>query len=161
FWADGMQINNDYSSPWNCSFDTKKLKDGTHVLKAVAYDTKGAQSTSQITVTIKNSGTTTPPPSTPANVAPSVSLTAPASGQTVSGTVNLSAIAADDKAVSKVVFMVGSTTIATKTAAPFTASLNTATLANGTQTLKAQAFDAEGMSSTSQVAVNVQNGTTT
>src|SRR6185295_12722337 len=85
FWADGMQINNDYSSPWNCSFDTKKLKDGTHVLKAVAYDTKGAQSTSQISVTIKNSGTTTPPPSTPTNVAPSVSLTAPASGQTVSG----------------------------------------------------------------------------
>ena len=29
FWADGMQINNDYSSPWNCNFDSTKLKDGT------------------------------------------------------------------------------------------------------------------------------------
>jgi len=160
FWADGMQINNDYSSPFNCTFDSKKLKDGTHVLKAVAYDNNGASSTSQITVTIKNSGTTTPPPPPPANVAPSVSLTAPTSGQTVSGTVNLSAIAADDKAVNRVVFSVDSTTLATDTSAPYSASLNTAALANGTHTLKAQAFDAEGLSSTSQISVNVQNAAT-
>src|SRR6185295_3148191 len=65
FWADGMQINNDYSSPFNCTFDSKKLRDGTHTLKAVAYASNGASSTSQISVTIKNSGSTTPPPPPP------------------------------------------------------------------------------------------------
>src|SRR6185503_11477229 len=95
------------------------------------------------------------------NVAPSVSLTGLSSGQTVSGTITLNAIAADDHGVSRVVFMVDSTTIASDTSSPYSASLNTATLANGTHTIKAQAFDASGLSSTSQMAVNVQNGATT
>src|SRR6185436_17651764 len=99
FWADGMQINNDYSSPWNCNFDSTKLKDGTHVLKAVAYDNNGASSTSQISVTIKNTASTTT-----TNTAPSVAFSAPASGQTVSGTINYAANATDNQGVAKVVF---------------------------------------------------------
>jgi hypothetical protein len=68
FWANSWQINNDYSSPWNCNFDTTRLKDGAYTLKAVAYDVNGASTTASINVTINNSGTTTttppPPPTT-------------------------------------------------------------------------------------------------
>jgi hypothetical protein len=158
FWANNWQINNDYSSPFNCSFDTTRLKDGAYTLRAVAYDSNGASTTSSINVTIKNSGATTTPP---ANAAPSVSISAPASGATVSGSVAYSAIAADDKGVSKVVFSIDSTTLATDTASPYSGSLNTTTLANGTHTLKAVASDASGLTATAQVAINVQNGTST
>src|SRR5258706_6368361 len=71
-----------------------------------------------------------------------------------------SAVAADDKAVARVVFSVDSTTLSTLTTAPYSGSLNPTTLANGTHTLKAVAYDAEGLSSTSQISLNVQNGAT-
>lgn len=134
FWANSWQINNDYSPPFNCNFPTTSLKDGAYTLKAVAYDATGASTTSSINVTIKNGTTTT---TTTTNAAPSVSLTAPTTGQTVSGTIGLSAIAADDHGVSNVVFMVDSTTIATDTTSPYSTSLNTTTLANGTHVVKA------------------------
>src|SRR3954447_19414225 len=55
FWAQNYQINNDYSSPFNCTFDTTKLRDGTYPLRAVAYDASGASTESQVSITINNS----------------------------------------------------------------------------------------------------------
>ena len=160
FYVDTQEVATDSSSPYQCAFDTRNFKAGAHTLKvtAIASDGTTASATRSVTFGTSSTGTTTPP--TPTNAAPSVSLTAPTSGQTVSGTIALSAIAADDKAVSRVVFSVDSTTLATDTASPFSASLNTTTLANGTHTVKAQSFDAEGLSATSQVSINVQNTTT-
>ncbi|MEA3192093.1 MAG: hypothetical protein QOD26_426 [Betaproteobacteria bacterium] len=151
----GMTLATDTTAPYSGTLDTKTLPNGTHTIRAQAFDAEGLSSTSQISINVQNSTTTT------ANAAPSVSLTAPTSGQTVSGTLALSAIAADDHGVSKVVFMVDSTTLATDTTSPYSASLNTTTLANGTHTVKAQAFDASGLSTTSQVSINVQNTATT
>jgi hypothetical protein len=162
FYVDSREMNSDYGSPWRCVIDTRNFSLGTHTLKALAIGSDGttASITRSVNFVSSSSGTTTTT-TTSSNLAPSVTLTAPASGQTVSGTIALSAMAADDKAVSRVVFSVDSTTLATDTASPFSASLNTTTLANGTHTLKAQAFDAEGLSATAQVSVNVQNTTST
>ena len=33
FWANSWQINNDYSSPFNCNFDTTRLKDGPYTFR--------------------------------------------------------------------------------------------------------------------------------
>ena len=164
FYVDGREMNSDYASPWRCVIDTRNFSLGTHTLKALAVGTDGsiASITRSVNfVSSSTSTTTTTTTTTTTNAAPSVSLTGLTSGQTVSGTITLNAIAADDKGVSKVVFMVDSTTIATDTSAPYSASLNTTTLTNGTHVLKAQAFDAEGLSSTSQVSVNVSNTSTT
>src|SRR5690242_8871975 len=58
FWANNAQINNDYSAPYNCTFDTTKLPNGSYSLKAVAYnDTNGTSTTASIPITIAN-GTT-------------------------------------------------------------------------------------------------------
>jgi len=154
FYADSTLLATDTSAPYGGSLNTTTLANGTHTLRAVAYDASGLTATSQISINVQNSTAST-------NAAPSVSLTSPGNGQTVSGTITLSAIAADDKGVSRVVFMADSTTLATDTSAPYSASLNTSTLANGTHVIKAQAFDASGLSSTSQISVNVQNGTST
>jgi hypothetical protein len=158
FYVDTREVNTDNAAPYRCAFDTRSFGTGTKTLKALAVGTDGTITsiTRSVNFTSSSTGTTT----TPTNAAPSVTLTAPGNGQNVSGTIALSAIAADDKAVNRVVFSVGSATIATDNSSPYSASLNTATLPNGSNTIKAQAFDAEGLSATSQVSVNVQNGTT-
>jgi len=90
---------------------------------------------------------------------PSVSLTAPANGSTVSGTIGLSAIASDDVAVAGVQFKVDGSTIGPEdTSSPYSGSLNTTTLSNATHTISATARDAAGNSATSLVSVSVSNG---
>ena len=157
FWINNYQIQNVYHAPFNCTFDTKKLADGAYTMKAQAYSARNELTTVLIPVTIKNSAATTPPITPPANKAPTVSFTSPAASQTVSGTLAYSANATDDSGVTKVDFSVDSTVLGTKTAAPWTGSLDTTKLANGAHVLKAVASDAQGLTATSQVSINVQN----
>jgi len=96
-------------------------------------------------------------------VAPTgVAITAPAAASTASGTVNITANANDNVGVDHVLFQVrvGTTTtdISTDTSAPFAASWNSGSVANGAATLIATAFDAFGNSTASAgVAVTVSN----
>ena len=55
FWISQMQINNDYSAPWNCALDTTKLRDGTYTMWVEAYSAKSERTVSQISVKIANS----------------------------------------------------------------------------------------------------------
>ncbi len=159
FNANSWQINNDYSSPFNCEFDTTRLSDGSYTLRARAYDASGAYTDALIPVTINNNGTTT----TPTNTAPTVSITSPTASQTVAGTINYAANATDNAGVARVSFFLdGSTTaLVNDTSSPYGGSLNTTALANGAHTLRAIAYDAAGLSSSSQVSFNVQNTTST
>jgi subtilisin family serine protease len=93
---------------------------------------------------------------------PSTSITAPASGATVSGTVTVSASASDNVGVSRVEFYAGSTLLGTDSAAPYEAAWNTTAVANGTYALTSRAFDAAGNAATSAtVSVTVSNSTGT
>jgi uncharacterized protein (TIGR03118 family) len=87
-------------------------------------------------------------------VAPTVTLTEPAAGATVSGSAALTATAADDRGVTSVEFFAGTTSIATASAAPFSVNWDTTGVANGAVVLTAQAKDAAGNLTTS-AAVNV------
>jgi hypothetical protein len=92
--------------------------------------------------------------------APTVSLSAPASGATVSGaTTAVSANAADNIAVAGVQFLLdGANLGAEDTAAPYTVNWNTTTATNGAHTLTARARDAAGNTTTSAVvSVTVSN----
>ncbi len=89
--------------------------------------------------------------------APTVSITAPANSATVSGTASVTATASDNVGVSKVEFYVNNVLQATDTASPYTFSWNTSSVANGSYTLSAKAYDAAnniGQSSTVTVTVN-------
>jgi poly(hydroxyalkanoate) depolymerase family esterase len=94
---------------------------------------------------------------------PTVSLTAPANGATVSGTITLSANASDNVGVSRVELSVDGSLVGTANASPYQVSWNTATVGNGGHTVTAKAFDAAGNSATSSASVTVSNagGTTT
>src|SRR5437762_6567370 len=60
FWANSAQINNDYGAPFNCTFDTTKLPNGSYTLRAVAYNDKnGTSTTANIPITIRQGATST------------------------------------------------------------------------------------------------------
>jgi hypothetical protein len=92
-------------------------------------------------------------------VAPTVSITAPAGGATISGTVTLSANAADNTGVAGVQFQVdGANAGAEDTSAPYDLSWNSTSLASGAHTVTAIARDAAGNRTTSSgVSVTVAN----
>ncbi|MBP8196367.1 MAG: M4 family metallopeptidase [Deltaproteobacteria bacterium] len=91
-------------------------------------------------------------------VAPTVSLTAPTAGSTLTGSVTVSANATDNVGVASVDFYAGTTLIGTDTTSPYSLSWNTTGVANGAYTLTAKAKDGAGNVGTSTgVAVTVSN----
>jgi len=99
-----------------------------------------------------SSGDTTPP---------TVSMTAPAYGATISGTATISCTAADNVGVSSVQFQLdGANVGSADPSAPYSISLNTASYPNGAHTLRAIAKDAAGNQTTSgSVNVTISNST--
>jgi hypothetical protein len=51
---DRTQLNTEAAAPWQCKLDTRKFANGTHTLRAVAYNSAGASTSVTRTVTVKN-----------------------------------------------------------------------------------------------------------
>lgn len=136
----------DTSSPYSVTLDTTSLTKGTHTLKAKASDFTGNNKTASVSVTVDNQ-------------LPTVTLTAPANGATVSGTVTITATATDNVKVARVLFYLdGTTLIATDLSSPYATSWDSKTIADGAHTVTASAFDTAGNSASSTVSVTVANG---
>jgi hypothetical protein len=101
---------------------------------------------------------------TPRNAAPSVQITAPSDGATVQPAVALpvTATAADDLAVERVVFRAGGETVlGTDSAAPYEATFTPSAAQAGTsQVITATAIDTTGQSSATAVSVRVASPVT-
>lgn len=93
----------------------------------------------------------------PDTTKPSVSITAPASGAWVKGTVAISANATDNVGVTKVEFLVGTTVVGSDNTAPYSINWNTTTTTNGAKTITAKAYDAAGNTQTNSRTVTVDN----
>jgi Bacterial Ig domain len=154
FRLDGNNLGAaDASSPYSISWNTTGASNGSHTLSAVATAVLGLQfSSNPVTVTVSNG----PPPDT---TPPSASITSPASGQTVQGTITVSAGASDNVGVAGVQFLLdGASLGAEDTSAPYSISWNTGTAADGTHSLTAVARDAAGnRASSAPVTVAVSN----
>jgi WD40 repeat protein len=95
---------------------------------------------------------------------PTVAMTAPANGTTVTGSaVAVSATASDNVGVTSVQFLLDGVALGSPdTAAPYSITWNSTTATNGTHTLSARASDAAGNNTTSTgVSVTVSNGVIT
>ncbi|WP_164021526.1 PHB depolymerase family esterase [Pyxidicoccus trucidator] len=102
-------------------------------------------------------GAVTPGDTTP----PTVNVTAPANGSTVTGTVTLTASASDAGGVSRVEFLVDGSPVGSDSAAPYEFAWNSASVSNGSHTLGARAYDAAGNQATdSDTSVTVSNSGT-
>jgi hypothetical protein len=154
FAVDGTAFGSlDTSSPYTQSLNTATLTNGKHTLTAVAKDTGGRQTTSAgLAITVNNSVTP-----------PSVSITSPTAGATVSGTITVTANASSSVGIASVQFTVDGTAFGSiDTASPYTQSLNTPSLTNGSHTLAAVAKDTAGNQATSAgVAITVSNSSST
>ena len=89
--------------------------------------------------------------------APTISITSPAAGSRVSGTVTVSAKASDAVGVSRVEFLLDGVLKAADTTSPYSYSWNSRTTGNGRHTLLARAHDAAGNSRQVTLSVNVKN----
>ena len=135
--VDNVNIATDSASPYSFNLDTTALTNAVHTIVLRAFDAAGnSGDSSPITITVNN--TTTPPPDT---TVPTVSLTAPAAGASLSGTITMSANAADASGIKQVQFYVDGTLKATDTSPPYTYSLNTTSLSNSSHSFKAIATD--------------------
>ncbi|OJT24354.1 hypothetical protein BO221_14385 [Archangium sp. Cb G35] len=89
---------------------------------------------------------------------PAISITSPASGAALSGTVTLTVNATDDERVTRVSFYVDGRLLVTDTVLPFELVWNTATHGNGPAVLTAVASDTRCQSTTSApVEVTIEN----
>jgi chitinase len=148
FYVNGALQGSDTSTPYTCSWNTASLAAGSYTLTARAYDAAGNVGQSgAVTVTVVNDTT-----------APTVSLTSPANGATVNGTVAVTASASDNVGVSRVEFFANGTLLSASNVAPYSYSWNTAAVSNGSYTLMARAHDAAGnVRDSSSVSVVVNN----
>ncbi len=153
FYDGSTLIGSDTSSPYTLAWNTNTTTaTGAHSLTAKATDAVPLTGTSNpvsVTVNAAPPADTTPP---------TVSLTAPSNGATLSGTtVNIAATASDNVGVTKVVFSRGTTVLATDTTAPYGLTWDSTTAADGTYNISATAYDAANNSSSSSVSVTVSN----
>jgi hypothetical protein len=126
------------------------LKTGTHYFRVQRYGGSGTDYY-YFKVTAVTGGTSD-------TTAPTVSVTAPAAGATVSGTTTISATASDNIGVTSVGFYVGTTLLGSDTSSPYSYSWVTTSYANGAYSISAKAYDAAGNVGTSaSVAVTVSN----
>lgn len=80
---------------WSISWGTTGVADGGYTLTAVATDDAGQTAEASVSVTVDN-----------VDDPPTVAITSPATGATVSGTVAIQAAASDDREVTRVEFFV-------------------------------------------------------
>lgn len=141
FFAGSNKLGEDASAPY--TFVWSGMISGSYVLTARATDNDGAATTSApVNITIAN----------PGNVAPSVTLTAPADGAQVAGSSTTLAATADDTdgVIAKVEFYEGVNKLGEDTSAPYTYQWSGVT--TGTYSVTARAFDNDGAFTSSAAA---------
>ena len=90
---------------------------------------------------------------------PTTSITSPANGATVSGTVTVSANASDSVGVTRVELYVDGSLVGSDTTSPYAISWNTTSASNGGHSLQTRAYDAAtNVGSSAVVSVTVSNG---
>ena len=93
-------------------------------------------------------------------IAPTATITAPADGATVTGTVAIAANASDNIGVDRVEFLLDGALLGSDTSAPYAYSWNSSTASNGAHALQARAVDLVGNTGSSPlVNVTVSGGT--
>ena len=139
------------NAPYTLQWDTTALPNGSHWLAAQVSDSTGRVGTSAVTsVTVSNGVIRVPP---------TVSLTDPAAGSTVSSLVTVAANATAQVGTPMVQFYADNTALGGPISAPpFITSWNTTAVTDGTHVLTASATDQFGLTGTSApVAVLVDN----
>jgi large repetitive protein len=145
--VDGSLIGTDTASPYSWSLNTASYSNGQHTLNVTTTDNGGRKGYAQISVTVSNVAN------------PTVTMTSPASGATVGGTITItgSATAASGASISSVELKVDGTVIGTDTSSPYSWTLNTKSYSKGAHTLNLTATDNSARKGYAQISVTFNN----
>ena len=146
--VDGSLVGSSTSSPFTISWNSATVINGTHTLTVTARDAAGnsASASKQVTVnTVSNTDVTNP----------TVNITSPTSGASVTGTVDITVNASDNNSVSSVKFSIDGTVVGTDNSSPYSFSWSTTSIATGIHTVTATAYDAAGNTSSQSIQVTV------
>lgn len=136
WYLDGQLQGSTTTSPFSFSWVTST--NGSHTIQVKAYDAASNVGSSSVTVTVNNS---VPADTTP----PTVSITSPINGATVTGNITITAGASDNVAVSQVSIYVDNVLRCTDSTSPYSCTWNTKKYKSGTShTIKATAWDTTG-----------------
>lgn len=149
-YANGNKVIEDNEPPFAFAWDTTTVPDGDYTLVTKAYDAAGNEGTSSpVMVTVENTVVDTTPPT--------IRITSPTSG-IVAGSVPVHIEFDDDTGVVLTELYVNGQKIIEDDAGTTQFIWNTETVADGTHTLTAYAFDAAGNQGISAVVtVTVKN----
>jgi hypothetical protein len=148
FYVDGGLYASGTASAFVFSWISGTAANGSHTLTVKAYDAVGNVGSASIAVTVSNSDT----------MPPTVKISSPLPGATVSGTaVPVSGAASDNVGVTKVELYADGALYASATAPSFSFSWNSTTATNGSHTLMVKAYDAAKNAGSASISVNVSN----
>src|SRR3972149_3796050 len=145
-YLDGVLYGQKTTVPYNFALDADTMSEGTHEIKAVSIDSSGNSNFAKITVTKKTSDTTPP----------TVTITNPQDGSTISGLTMVSVAATDDIAVSYVELYVNDVLLSKKIGSPYDFAIDAKNLPPGSNVLKAKAVDSTNNFSEDTITVLVQ-----
>ncbi|HNQ90800.1 MAG TPA: S8 family serine peptidase [Verrucomicrobiota bacterium] len=141
-YLDGVLVGSSAAATAQFAWDTTAAVDGEHTLQSTAFDAAGNTGASTVVgVTVKNQEADT--------VSPTVAITSPASGTTVTQSVKVKVVAADNVGVTKVELYLDGVKVGTSTEASVVFTVKTNKLAKGLHSLVAKARDAAGNESAS------------
>lgn len=150
--VNGSKVASDSSAPFSFSWNSTAVANGAAELKAVAVDAAGnAGASPGVSVTVSNATPAPAPDSTP----PTVTVSNPLNGTTVTGTVSIRVNAADNfssAGITQTLFINGSQ-VASATGGLLSYGWNTRKVKAGTYTIQAVARDAAGNTASHSVSV--------
>lgn len=149
-WQAATATDGAFDEPTEGFTFTATLTAGSHVIEARVRDTAGNYQDPPASDTVTVSG---------GAGYPTCSLTFPANGATLTGTVLVSATASDDVSVARVEFILDGAVAQEDTAAPYEWYWTTYSIPDGTHQLSARAVDADGHSTSDTITLYLDNAT--
>jgi hypothetical protein len=161
--VNGSTVATDTASPFQFSWDTATVANGSANLVAVAFDAAGnSKASASVSVNVANNVVVNPPAPAPApapvttdTTPPVVAVVNPANGNTVSGRVRVSTNASDNAGASGIrqTLYIDGQLVASGSGSSLSFVWNTRKVSPGTHTIQAVAQDAAGNKTTASVQV--------
>lgn len=135
------------SPPYNFSWDSTTVSNGTHTISIKAYDGSGQLGSDSISVNVANAATTS---------GAFVAITSPSNGATVAGTVTITSYA--NGPISWFNVYIDGNYL--ESSPPYTYSWDTTTVPNGSHTISITGNNNSGVVASNYISVTVANGST-
>lgn len=137
-FANGVLVGTDNVAPYQFSWDSKGVSDGSVVLTASAKDAAGNQASSgNVSITVKNQTALEPQDQSP----PTVQITNPGNGSKVTGVISVNVAANDNVGVAKLELYVDGKLVSSTTSGSLTYKWNTNKVASGSHVISSVAKD--------------------